>query len=62
MVSRWILLRMVNISDNILEKKKQFCSISFRKSYPLWDNVEEYGTAKHAKEENTANALYMLDN
>jgi hypothetical protein len=34
----------------------------FSKKCRLWDNVEEYGTAGHVTDENTAHALCMLDN
>ena len=34
----------------------------FRKSCCLWDNVEKYGTAVEAPDENMAHAHCMLDN
>jgi hypothetical protein len=33
----------------------------FRKSCRLWDNVEKYGDAREAADDNTAHVLYMLD-
>jgi len=33
----------------------------FRKSWRLWDNVEKYGTAEQAKDDNTAHAHCILD-
>jgi hypothetical protein len=39
------------------------CSIYFsRKSCRLSDNVEECGGAREATDDNTAHALYILDN
>jgi hypothetical protein len=50
----------------VVEKIKThiLCSIIFfRKSCRLWDNVENYGTARQATwQYNTAHALCMLDN
>jgi len=42
--SRSVLLRMRNISDGFVEKIKThiLCSITFRKSCRLWDNVGKY--------------------
>jgi hypothetical protein len=48
-VSRWIVLRMRNVSDKVVEKIKIriLCSITFfRKSYRLCDNVEKYCRAR----------------
>jgi hypothetical protein len=36
------------------------CSVtSFRKSYRLWDNVEKYGTARQATDDNTYNTAWQ---
>ena len=45
-VSRWILLKMRNVSAKRCREKSKhiLCSITFfRKSCRLWDNVEKYG-------------------
>jgi hypothetical protein len=49
----------------VVEKIKAhiLCSANFsRKLSRLWDNVEKYGRAGQATDENTAHALCMLDN
>ena len=54
-VSRWILLEMRSISVKVVEKIKThiLCSIKFsRKSCKLWDNVENYGRAREAIDDN----------
>jgi hypothetical protein len=54
-ISRWILLRMSIIPDKVVEKIKTHivCSITFfRKSCPLWDNVEDNVTARQATDDN----------
>jgi len=40
------------------------CSMNFfpRKSWRLWDSVENYGTATQGTDDNTAHALCMLYN
>jgi hypothetical protein len=48
-ISRWILLRMRNVSDeNCKENQNTFMlnNFFFRKSCRLWDNVENCGTAR----------------
>jgi hypothetical protein len=49
-----------------VEKIKTYIlySITFfsRKSWRLWDNVEKYGTAAQATDDNTMHAHSMLDN
>ena len=48
----------------VVEKIKThiLCSVSiFQKSCHLWDNVEKYGRAKQATDDNTEHALCMLD-
>jgi hypothetical protein len=53
--SRWILLRMRNISDKTCWQNQNthftFNNV-FRKSCRLWDNVEKYGTARQATDDN----------
>jgi hypothetical protein len=54
-ISRWILLRMRNVSDKMcIEKKTRILvSITFvQKSCRLWDNVEKYGVAREATDDN----------
>jgi hypothetical protein len=54
-ISRWILLRMRNVPDKIVEKIKThiLCSKTFsRKSFHLWDNVEKYGRARQFTDDN----------
>jgi hypothetical protein len=57
---------MGNDSTKLVENIKAhiLCSIRFRKSCPLRDNVEKYGTAGEATDNvhHTAQALCMLDN
>jgi hypothetical protein len=50
-VTCWILLRIRNVSGKVVEKLKThiLCSITvFRKSCPLWDNVNSYCGSKQA--------------
>jgi len=67
-ISRRILLRVRSVSENkkVLEKIQMhiLCSSVFspRKSRRLWDNVEKYGTAGQATDDNIAQAHCMLDN
>jgi hypothetical protein len=61
-VSRSILLRMKNISDKSCRENQNthFISITFsRKSCRLWDNVEKYGTARQATDDNTIRRMRM---
>ena len=54
-IYRWIILRMRNVSDKVVEKIEThiLCSITFfRKSCHLWDNVEKYGRARQATDDN----------
>jgi hypothetical protein len=54
-VSRWIIVRIINVLDEIVEKIKThiLCSITFfHKSYHLWDNVEKCGEAREATDDN----------
>jgi len=55
LISHPILLRMKNASDKIIEKIKThvLCSVTFSpKLYSLWDNLEKYGTARQATNNN----------
>jgi hypothetical protein len=66
-ISRWILLRMRNVSDKRYREIKThiLCSTTFsRKPCHLWDNVEKYGKSQtcHGWQYNTAHAQCMLDN
>jgi len=54
-VSRLFLLRMRNVSTEVVQKIKThlLCSIHcFRKSCRLWDNVENCGAARHSTDGN----------
>jgi hypothetical protein len=52
-ISRWILLRMRNVSDKSCRQKKKLFSVTvFRNSCRLWDNVEKYDTASDATDDN----------
>jgi hypothetical protein len=56
LISRWILLRMRNVSDKCYRENKKthiLCSETFfRKSCRFSDNVEKYGTARQATDDN----------
>jgi hypothetical protein len=44
-------------------KTHNLCSVTFiRKSCSLSDNVEKYGTAGNATDDNMAHARFMMDN
>jgi hypothetical protein len=60
-VHSWILLRMRNVSDEVLEKN-QNNKLLFEKSYRLWENVEIYCAARQAIGDNAAHALWMPGN
>ena len=63
-ISRSVLLRMKNISDEFVEKIKTnftFSKFFFDKSFHLWDSVEKYGIAREAKDGTRAHAHCMLD-
>jgi hypothetical protein len=54
-MSRPVLLRMRSILDKVVEKIRTLilCSVTFiQKSCQLWDNVEEYGGARQATDDN----------
>jgi hypothetical protein len=63
-ISSWILLWMRNILDSGCRENQNtyfmFINI-FPKIVPLWDNVEKYGGARQATDDNTAHAPGMLD-
>jgi hypothetical protein len=59
-ISRWILLRMRNVLDKILEKLKThiLCPITyFQKSCRLWENKKQYGRVRHARYDNIIRCL-----
>jgi hypothetical protein len=64
-ISRLILLRMRNISEKIYRENHDthfiFYNV-FRKSCPLWDNVEKYFTAGQTIQTKMAHAHYMATN
>jgi hypothetical protein len=54
-ISRWILLEWKMFQTKVLKKIKThiLCSITFfLKSCRLWDNMERYGTARQATDDN----------
>ena len=60
-----LLLEWEMFQTEVVEKTKTHivCSVTFSlKSYRLWDNVEKYGRAGQATDDNMAHAHYMLDN
>ena len=64
-MSNLVLLRMITVSDKVVEEIKThiLCSITFfLKSCILWDNVKNICRAGQAKDDNTAHAHFMLDN
>jgi hypothetical protein len=50
-ISRWILLRMRNVSDKSCGKEKSYIQFFLRKWCLLWDNVEKCCTAGQATDE-----------
>ena len=64
-ISRSVVLRMINVFDKVVDKIKTriLCSInfSFWKSCRLWDNVEKYFRAGQATDDNVEHAHCMLD-
>jgi hypothetical protein len=67
-ISRWILLRMRNVSYNSCRENQNtyfmYNKFLLRRSCLLWDNVEEtwWSQAGHRWQHNTAQALCILDN
>ena len=54
-ISRWILLRLINVSKKFVAKIKTHISSSitiFWKSYRLWDSVEKYRRGRQATDDN----------
>jgi hypothetical protein len=54
-ISRWILLRMRNVSDKSCRENQNtrfMLKKFFEKLFLLWDNVKKYGTARQAKDDN----------
>jgi hypothetical protein len=67
--SSFIFLRMRNVPDKVVEKIKTDFMLNnffFRKSCRLWDNVEKYGRARQAPDENIVgrrkDAICLPDN
>jgi len=64
--TRWILLNMRNVSDQVVQKIKTHASLSnlifFRKSFRFWNNVEYYFTAGQGTGDKKVHANCMLDN
>ena len=65
-ISCSVLLRMTNVSDENCRRNQThiLCSITFffRKSWRLWDNVENYCRVAHATDDSMAHARCVLDN
>jgi hypothetical protein len=62
-ISRWILLRMRNVSNKSCRENQNTHSMVnnwFRKSCRLWDYVQKYGRAKHATEDNIIRRLRFV--
>ena len=55
-ISRWILLRMKNVSDKICRENQNtyfvLSNFFFRKSCRLWDNVKTFGRARQTTDDN----------
>jgi hypothetical protein len=55
-ISRWILLIIRNVSDKSCSENQKiylrWISFFFRKSYRFWENVEKYGGAREATDDN----------
>ena len=54
-ISRWIILKMRNVSDNVVDKLETHIlySITFlRKSFRVWDDVEKYFSARRTADVN----------
>ena len=63
-ISRWILLGMRNVSDNICRENQKtyimFSNFFLRKSCRFWDNVEKYGRDIQAKHDNTIQRMRFV--
>jgi hypothetical protein len=62
-IPRWIFLEWEMFQINVVDKIKIHILYSvtfFRKSFRLWDNVEKYGGAREAADDNMA-ARSMVD-
>jgi len=49
-VSRWILLGMRNVTDNIF-RENQNTNFMFNNFFPLWNNLEKYGRTRQATDD-----------
>jgi hypothetical protein len=60
-ISRWILLRMRNVSDKLCRENRNthyiFNNFFLKKSCCLWDNVEKYGRTTQATDGNIIRRL-----
>ena len=63
-IPRWILLRMRNVSDKFVKKRKHthfmFSNSPPRKSCRLRDNVEKYWTAEQATDDNIIRRMRIV--
>jgi len=60
-ISRWILLRMRNVSDKSCRENQNTQLFLFWKSCRLWDNLEKYGRAGQATDDSRPHAYCMLN-
>jgi hypothetical protein len=59
-ISRWIIFRIRNILGKIVQKIRAhiLCSLPFfQKSCQFWDNVEKYGGAREATDDNVTRRM-----
>ena len=64
-VCRWSLLRVRNVSLRGCKENQNTHFVFnnlFQKQRHLGTSVKKYRTARRAKDDNTAHALYVLDN
>ena len=62
-ISRWIQWEMFHTKVAQKIKTHTLCSVTFsQQSCYLWDNVEKYGIAEQATDNNMVHALCMFDN
>jgi len=66
-ISRWILLRIVNVSEEFVDKIKTHISCSIHFFFPrqwcsLWDNAIQYGTAREAADYNKIRRVPVIQN
>jgi hypothetical protein len=68
-ISRRIILRIISVSETTSRENQNTHFVFnkfFRKSFGLWDNMEKYGTARQATDDNIIrrrkDAIYMQNN